>query len=99
MVIPKVIHYVIIYAFLIWVTAIKTASRGEGIIVCLYVPSLPESDVIITANHFTISKAFLCDAREHDLGPLEVRDGVIRVAMPGTAATIRLVPGPKKVTD
>ena len=75
------------------VTAFKTASRGEGIIVRLYAPSLPKSDVIIAAHHFTINKAFLCDARERDLGPLEVRNGVARVAMPGTSATIRLVPG------
>jgi len=48
---------------------------------------------MISLNHFTISKAFLCDARERDLGPLEVRDGAVRVAIPGTSTTIRLVPG------
>lgn len=77
----------------VWVTAIKTASRGEGVIVRLYAHSLPESDVMITAHHFTITEAFLCDAHERDLGPLEVLDGVVRVAMPGTVATIRLLLG------
>jgi hypothetical protein len=75
----------------VWVTAIKTASRGEGVIVRLNAFSLPESDVMITFHQFTISKAFLCDARERNLGQLEVRDGTVRVAMPGTIATIRLL--------
>lgn len=75
----------------VWVAAIKTASRGEGIIVRLNAPSVPESDVIITTNHFAVSKAFLCDARERDLEPLKVRDGTVQMAMPGTIATIRLI--------
>lgn len=75
----------------VWVAAIKTASRGEGIIVRLNAASVPESAVTITANHFMISKAFLCNARERDLEPLEVRDGTVRLAMSGTIATIRLI--------
>lgn len=50
----------------------KTASRGEGIFVLLNAASVPESDVIMAAKHFAISKAFLCDARERNLGLLEV---------------------------
>jgi hypothetical protein len=75
------------------VMAIKPASRGEGIIVRLYAPVLPESDVMVTAHHFPVVKAFLCDARERDLGSLEVRDGTVQLAMPGTIATIRLLGG------
>jgi len=75
----------------VWVAAIKTASRGEGIIVRLNAASAPELDVTITAKHFAISKAFLCDARERNLGSLEVWDGTVRIAMSGTAATIRLI--------
>ena len=77
----------------IWVTAVKPASRGDGVIVRLYTPALPESPVMVTARDFTVKGAFLCDARERDLGPLEVQDGTVRVAMPGTVATIRLLPG------
>jgi len=73
--------------------AIKPASRGEGIIVSLYAPALPESDVLVTAHHFPVVKAFLCDARERDLGSLEVQDGTVQLAIPGTIATIRLLGG------
>jgi hypothetical protein len=77
----------------VWVTAVKPASRGEGVIVRLYTPALPESLVVVKAPHFKVIGAFLCDARERDLEPLEVQDGTVRVAMPGTIATIRLLPG------
>jgi len=73
----------------IQVMAIKPASRGEGIIVRLYTHVLPESDVMVTAHHFPVVKAFLCDVRERDLGSLEVRDGTVQMAMPGTIATIK----------
>jgi len=77
----------------IWVTAVKPASRGEGIIVRLYTPALPESPVVVTIPHIKLIGAFLCDARERNLEPLQVQDGAVRVAMPGTVATIRLIPG------
>ncbi|MEA2087123.1 MAG: hypothetical protein U9O91_03395 [Candidatus Caldatribacteriota bacterium] len=77
----------------VWVTAIKPASRGEGVVVRLYTPVLPESPVVVTAPHFKVIRAFLCDARERDLETLEMQDGTVRVAMPGTVATIRLLIG------
>ncbi len=77
----------------VWVGAIKPASRGEGIILRLNAPVLPKSPVLVTAHQFKVIRAFLCDARERDLMPLEVQDGIVRVAMPGTIATIRLLPG------
>ena len=77
----------------VWVTAIKPASRGKGVIVRLYTLALPESTVMVTIHHFTVAEAFLCDARERDLEPLEVQDGTVQVAMPGTVATIRLLRG------
>jgi alpha-mannosidase len=73
--------------------AIKPASRGEGVIVRLYALVSPESDVLVTAHHFPVVKAFLCDTRERDLESLEVRDGTVQLAMPGTIATIRLLGG------
>jgi len=76
----------------VWVTAIKPASRGEGVIVRLYMPALPESPVVVTAPHFRVIGAFLCDARERDLRPLDVQAGTVRLTMPGTVATIRLLP-------
>ena len=77
----------------VWVTAIKPASRGEGIIVRLYTPFLPESPVLVTASHFKLRKAFLCDARERDIKPLDVLEDAIRVPMSGTVATLRLLQG------
>jgi hypothetical protein len=77
----------------IWVTAIKPASRGEGIIVRLHTSALTESRVMVTTPYFKVTKAFLCDARERDLEPLDVQDGAVRVMMPGTVATIRLLQG------
>ncbi|MCK5793352.1 MAG: hypothetical protein KAH12_01500, partial [Anaerolineales bacterium] len=73
------------------VTAIKPASRGEGIIVRLYSPSLPKSEVKLTANYFSIMKAYLCDARERDLESLDIEEGAVRVILPGTITTIRLI--------
>ena len=75
----------------VWVNAVKPASRGDGVIVRLYSPALPESPVLVFAHHFKVTGDFLCDARKRDLGPLEVQDGIVRVTMPGTVATIRLV--------
>jgi hypothetical protein len=77
----------------VWVTAVKAASRGEGVIVRLYAPVVPESPVTITAPHLQVTDAWLCDARERDIEPLEVRDGIVRVTMTGTIATVRLQTG------
>ena len=77
----------------VWVTAIKPASRGEGIIVRLYAHTQPKSSVIVIAHQFTVVEAFLCDARERDLEPLQMQGGAVRVSMLGTVATIRLLQG------
>jgi hypothetical protein len=75
----------------VWIAAVKAASRGEGIIVRLNALAVPESTILVRAHHFKVTKAFLCDARERDLSPLEVKDGAIRVKMQGTVTTIRLI--------
>ena len=75
----------------VWVAAVKPAARGEGIIVRLNALEAPEAPVSLSFSHdMPIMRAFLCDARERDLEPLEVQDGVVRVPMTGTVATIRL---------
>jgi len=73
------------------VLAIKPASRGAGVIVRLYAPAVPKKEIQLRAGYFRINAAFLCDARERDLEPLEVQDGTVRVVMPGTIATLRLL--------
>jgi hypothetical protein len=75
----------------VWTAAVKAASRGEGIIVRLNALTVPESTILVRAQHFKVTKAFLCDARERDRSPLEVKDGAIRVMMQGTVITIRLI--------
>ncbi|MGC9523433.1 MAG: hypothetical protein ACP5HG_16305, partial [Anaerolineae bacterium] len=75
----------------VWVTAVKLASRGEGVIVRLYSPAVPASAVTVSAPSLRVRGAFLCDARERDLAPLPVVDGAVRLEMDGTIATVRLV--------
>jgi hypothetical protein len=75
------------------VTAVKPASRGEGIIVRLYADTVPESLVTVASPHFSIEEAVLCDARERDLEQLEIREGAVWLLMPGTVATLRLLQG------
>jgi len=60
-----------------------------------------EGRLRLTSSGVTTADTLLPSAEAilRDLGPLDVQDGVVRVAMPWTAATIRLVSGPKKVTD
>jgi hypothetical protein len=75
------------------VTAVKPASRGDGLIVRLSAPSLPDDPVTVALRNRVIEAAFLCDARERDLGPLEVREGNAILTLPGTIATVRLMYG------
>ncbi len=74
----------------VWVAAVKPASRGRGIIVRLNALDVPNSPVLISTHHRHVTRAALCDARERDLQPLEARDGVVRLRMQGTVATIRI---------
>jgi hypothetical protein len=73
------------------VVAVKPASRGEGLIVRLSTLSYFGLPVAVTARDRQFKAAFLCDARERDLGLLEVQGQTARLTMPGTIATVRLV--------
>ena len=75
----------------VWVTAVKPASRGDGVIVRLYTLSSPGEPVAVTFQNHDVKGAFLCDARERDINLLEVRNGSALLIMPGTIATLRLV--------
>ena len=79
------------------IVAIKPASRGEGIIIRLNSPVVPDVPLSIISRQITVVKAFLCDARERDLEPLQMRDGAVKVTMPGTIASVRLLPGTNMV--
>ena len=73
------------------VTAVKPASRGDGLIARLSTLMSPGSPVAVSIPDRTVKAAFLCDARERDLEPLEVRAGTAHLTMPGTIATVRLL--------
>jgi len=77
----------------VWVTAVKPASRGDGVIVRLTASAVPETPVAVTARYLPVTGAFLCDARERDLAPLDVQAGTVRAVMTGTVATVRLLGG------
>jgi len=76
----------------VFVTAVKPASRGEGLIVRLFTLTSVGLPVDLTLSDFRPKAAFLCDARERDLEPLQVKQQSVRLTMPGTIATVRVLP-------
>lgn len=75
----------------VWVQANKPARRGPGRIVRLYTLAAPGQTVTLTISHQEIEAAYLCDVRERDLQPLEVRDGQVCVPLAGTITSVRLI--------
>ena len=76
------------------VIAVKAAWRGAGLIVRLSTASAGGSSVALRLAGRAVRQAWLCDARERDIEPLEVRDGAVCLTMPGNLATVRLLAGP-----
>ena len=86
-------------------SAFKPASRGEGLVVRLIntlpmrtgqdsVQPPPEGlrpSVTLALAGRAIKAAYLCDARERDLRPLDVVDDEVHLTMTSTIATIRLL--------
>jgi hypothetical protein len=83
----------------VWVMADKPASRGQGRIVRLYTLAEPRQPVVVSLPGQEIEQAYLCDARERDVEPLEVRDGLVHLTLPGTIATIRLIAVPSEANE
>jgi len=73
------------------VSAIKPASRGEGVIIRLITYTGAGSPVSIKMQRCKVIDAYLCDARERDLNRLDIEGSVVRLIMPGNIATVRLV--------
>lgn len=73
------------------VSAVKPASRGEGVIVRLMTYTGAGSPASIKMQGCNVVDAYLCDARERDLNHLDVEGGIVRLIMPGNIATVRLV--------
>jgi hypothetical protein len=83
----------------VWVMANKPAARGQGRVLRLYTLPSPHQPVVVSIPGQEIKEAYLCDARERDIEPLEVRDGKVHLTLPGTIATLRLITVPQEPNE
>ena len=79
----------------VWVLANKPARRGDGRILRLYTLAAPQETVVLRRAQGAIREAHLCDARERDIRPLEVRNGTVQVKLSGTMTSVRLIGAPQ----
>ena len=70
------------------VLALKPAGQGSGVVLRIFAPGTAGEVIRITPLEKRVETAWLCDARERRLAPLEIQDGVILLSMPGAIATI-----------
>ena len=75
------------------VTALKPASRGEGVIARLrsYVQGGEIEHVRLFSEVRAIRAAYLCDARERDRAELPVSNGVVSVPIERAITSVRLL--------
>jgi hypothetical protein len=71
-------------------TAMKPAGRGAGLILRLYAPGRSGQEISLSLSGVTLAAAYLCDAREREIRSLDVREGSVRLVMPGPIATVRV---------
>jgi hypothetical protein len=74
----------------VFVTALKKASRGKGLIARLLCYSEVPCEVRLTYRDRLITKAVLCDARERDEEDVEVESGEAVVTIERAITTVRL---------
>jgi hypothetical protein len=74
----------------VMVTALKPAYDGNGVVVRLASFARAAVTVALSCPARPICWAALCSARERDLGPLEVRDGVALVPVSRALASVRV---------
>jgi len=74
------------------VGAVKPASRGAGVVVRLERFARHAAHAALHAAR-PIRAAWLCDARERDLGPLPVKDGRVTVPLALALTSVRLLLG------
>ncbi len=73
-----------------FVSALKPAWRGEGVILRLVAPDAPLPPVRVRWKGGSLSHAWLCDARERDLRPLKVEGEDIIVPVERAVVTVRI---------
>ena len=74
----------------VYVTAAKVASRGPGLIARLESFGPYGGQVRLHCGLRPIRRATLCDARERDLGELEVVGGNVAVPLGGALTSVRI---------
>jgi alpha-mannosidase len=75
----------------IMVTAMKIASRGEGVIARLQSFAAGPTEIHLHSPIRPIRSAWTCDARERDLAALPVHDGSVHASLERSITSIRLV--------
>jgi alpha-mannosidase len=70
------------------VTALKPAFRGDAVVVRLASFAPAAVEVRLSCPSRPIRQAKLCDARERELGDLEVRNDGVMVPMPYALASV-----------
>jgi hypothetical protein len=78
----------------VWVMANKPARRGAGRVLRLYTLTAYDQAVVLTSTSQEIQEAYLCDVRERDIRPLDVRNGVVHLTLDGTITSVRLLADP-----
>jgi hypothetical protein len=75
----------------VFVIAIKPAWRGEGLILRLSAPAAPLPPIRVRLVGTQPRQAWLCDARERDLQPVEIEGQELVVPLDRAIVTVRVV--------
>jgi hypothetical protein len=75
----------------VWFQAVKRADVGVGVIVRLGGELRAPRTVRVWLPSQVVWGAFLCDAREENVGPLELQAGQVIVPLKSRLTTVRLV--------
>ena len=74
-----------------WLEALKPAWRGDGLIARLGSFSLAGEKVRFGLRGIPIRSAYLCDAHERDLHPLQIVDAQVELVLERSFTTLRLI--------
>jgi hypothetical protein len=74
----------------VFVTALKPAWRGIGFILRLSAPNAPLTDVKVRWVGLHPQRAWLCDARERDIRPLQLNGQELKVPVESAIVTVRV---------
>lgn len=75
----------------VFVTAVKPAWRGDGLIIRLSAPAAPLAPVRLHLLPTRPRRAWLCDARERDIQPLDIEGQDLVVPVDRAIVTVRVV--------